>query len=436
MSKVLLVDFGEDERNYLASRSHDVELVRSGSLPESEALSGSMAAAEAVCVSLSAGPVPSDGELGPALALRLEKGGLTVLFPDGDDPERLAALSGVLRKGTLEAVGRPEGLRFSPRALFHVPFERFRPFLAKAFKLTDKPLAEGEWDARPAGGAPLEVFAKSADGFPVSALVRKGRGMVLILPSFAEHNAEIIAYLLKNKSFMESRSGGVQMPEWLDNDEYSFPEIKSLVQKKEDEIKRHEQAIAEIETMIREESKRSQEYFHNLLAAEGPDLKKAVLETFKYLGWPRVVDVEEYWKKVIRNREEDIWLLEGVDRPLEAGLKMEDIILVVVRSDKNWASDEDCILLQKYKGRRMQEFGNTRMRSVLVGNYFSASEPVLRQTPFSAVQIEEAVKDGNGLLSTWELFKAVKAEKEGRLSKEAIRAAIKTASGLLAIKPE
>ncbi|TFG55878.1 MAG: hypothetical protein E4H35_05425 [Candidatus Aminicenantes bacterium] len=71
------------------------------------------------------------------------------------------------------------------------------------------------------------------------------------------------------------------------------------------------------------------------------------------------------------------------------------------------------------------------MKTVLVGNYFSAIEAKLRDNPFSASQIEESQKDGNGLLTTYELFRAIKAEKEKRISKDAIREQIKIKTGLV-----
>jgi hypothetical protein len=79
----------------------------------------------------------------------------------------------------------------------------------------------------------------------------------------------------------------------------------------------------------------------------------------------------------------------------------------------------------------MQEFDNTKTKAVLLGNYFLAQEAAARTVPFSPLQIEEAQKDGNGLLTTYELFKAVKAEKEGRVRKEDIRGQLAGKTGLV-----
>jgi hypothetical protein len=79
----------------------------------------------------------------------------------------------------------------------------------------------------------------------------------------------------------------------------------------------------------------------------------------------------------------------------------------------------------------MQEFNNTKMKAILIGNYFSQTEAKLREVPFTEAQIGEALKDGNGLLTTYELFKAIKAEKEKKISKEEIREQMKNKAGLI-----
>jgi len=156
-----------------------------------------------------------------------------------------------------------------------------------------------------------------------------------------------------------------------------------------------------------------------------------VIRAFKYLEWLNVVDVDQYWRHVIRIKEEGIWLVDENEKSIEQLIRGSELILVTVRSSEGGAKDEDCLLLQRYKGRRMQEFDNTRMKALLLGNYHCRTEAKLRGVPFSETQIDEAVKDGNGLLSTYELFKAIKAEKEKKVTKEAIREQIKNKVGLV-----
>lgn len=79
----------------------------------------------------------------------------------------------------------------------------------------------------------------------------------------------------------------------------------------------------------------------------------------------------------------------------------------------------------------MQEFNNTKMKALLIGNYFVQVEAKFREVPFTETQISEAAKDGNGLLTSYELFKAIKAEKENRITKASIREQIVNKVGLI-----
>jgi hypothetical protein len=244
-------------------------------------------------------------------------------------------------------------------------------------------------------------------------------------------NVEVVDHILKDKLSLAAAMPEEPAVDWLDGEDYVFPELKELMLKKDEEKRRHEAALADIDRRISEMRSAGQEEFHRLLKAEGPELKSAVIHALRYLGWQKVVDVDDYWKNVIRSKEEDAWLVDNAEQNVEVSLRKESLIIVLVRGNKNWATDDECALLQKYKGRRMQEFDNTRMKAVLIGNYFSNVEAKVRDIPFSAAQIEEAQKDGNGLLTTWELFKAVKAEKEKKVGKEALRTQLKTKTGLI-----
>jgi len=73
------------------------------------------------------------------------------------------------------------------------------------------------------------------------------------------------------------------------------------------------------------------------------------------------------------------------------------------------------------------------MKAILVGNYYAKIEANLRKNPFAQVQVDETEKDGNALLTTYDLFKAIKAEKENKVRKEEVREMIKTKSGLISL---
>jgi hypothetical protein len=437
MAKVLLLDFEESQKDYLASQNYDVELRSTGRRSGKSTALDLPRDSDILFYELA--EKPEDGQDGvlagfrDEVARRVPEGLRVVCFIGGAGMGPLANVIGTVPGLDLRDDSRAESIVFNPRALFHVPFERFRPFLASAYKLLHKPAPEGVWEEAAGQEGAVEILAKSADGYPVSLLIKRGKGYLLLLPSFGSKNIEIADYILKDKLPLagEAKDSGT---EWMDQDEFLFPETKALLVRRDEENARHAAALAEIERQMGEMKAGGPEDFLRLLRAEEDDLKKAVVHALRYLGWGKVVDVDDYWKKVIRNKEEDIWLIDTQSASVEASLRKESLILVLVRGNKAWATDDECALLQKYKGRRMQEFDNTKMKAVLIGNYFSTVDPRTRKVPFSAVQIEEGTKDGNGLLTTYELFKAIKAEKEGRTTREAIRGQLRDKSGLISFE--
>jgi len=435
MAKILLLDFSEAERDRLISQKYDVEARFSGWTTGKDGSLDLPQESEIVFYQVGGAAAESRADLHAGvhegLTARVREGVRVVCFVGGGETSQLTNIVGPIEGLQIKDSARADAVVFNPRALFHVPFERFRPFIAKAYRLLPETFAEGVWEKETASNGKFEFLAMSTDGAPVAMILSKGKGHVLLLPSFGAKNVEVVDYILKDKHPL-----GAELPEepagdWLDGEDYAFPELKALIARRDEEKKRFEEVLADFDRQIKEMKAVGQEEFHRLLMGDGAILKKAVVHAFRYLGWGRVVDVDEYWRNVIRNKEEDAWLIEPGDSPVEMGIRKGELVIILVRSNKNWATDDECALLQKFKGRRMQEFDNTRMKAVLVGNYFSATEAKTRGNPFSAAQVEEAQKDGNGLITTYELFRAIKAEKENRISKEGIREQIKLKTGLI-----
>ncbi len=435
MAKVLLVDFTQADKDRLVSEKYDVDLQQTAwktglDLPLD--LGGDH---EIVFYQTGDGTMAGRPDLHAraheTVVERIRQGGRVVCFVGGGETCQLTNIIGPIDGLQVQESVRPDAVVFNPRALFHVPFERFKPFLGKAFRLLPETFGDGVWDRDSATNGRLEVLAKTADGAPAAMVVHKGQGSITLLPSFGQKNIEVAEHILKDQRPRPLPAPADAGPGWIESEDYVFPELKVLIAKRDEEKKRFELALADYDRQIQELRTGGEAEFHRLLDGEGPELKKAVLNTLRYLGWGRVVDVDQYWKNTIRDKEEDAWIIDPADLPVESGLRKGELVIVLARSDRNWAGDEECALLQKFKGRRMQEFDNTRMKAVLIGNYFSAAEAKSRPNPFSAAQIEEAQKDGNGLLTSYELFRAVKAEKENRISKDAIRDQIKRQTGLV-----
>lgn len=224
-----------------------------------------------------------------------------------------------------------------------------------------------------------------------------------------------------------------QVP-WIEKDEYMFPSVKEISDKLEEERIKYEEKMQKLLDSMNEIKEKEQIVFAKLLTAEGEELKQAVLSTLEYLGGKKVIDVRELWKDEERGPEEDIWLLKDDKKPVEDKIKKDSVILVTVKSSDEGAKDDECSSIQKYKGRRMQEFHNTDMKAILIGNYYRQVEPKLRKNPFSDDQIAEAKIDRNALLTTYELFQAIQAEKRKKINKAEIVKQLETKMGLISFE--
>jgi hypothetical protein len=432
MSKVILIDFAEKDRERLCAEGFDTELLAAGSGDSARPV----VPPDCGTIFFQMGRQVQEGRVRNSLASDIsplvEEGARVVCFVGEGDLVDLTGIIGMYPELHFRPADPSDDIVIRPKAPFSLIFDRFGPAIVRAYKLFQDPVPEASWDKVSSVNGNYEVLAKGRDGRPVSLLIRKGKGFYILLPSFGPKNAEVAGFFLKVVApLLDLRATDAPEYGWLDGGEYTFPVLKDLLARREEEGRRHEQALREIEDSLEEARATEQESFNRLLKSEGPELCQAVVQAFNYLGWGKVVDVDEYWRKVIRSKEEDIWLIEAGDASVEVSLQREPLVLVLVRGGRNWATDDDCALLQKYKGRRMQEFDNTKMKAVLVGNYFLALEAAARTSPFSPLQVEEARKDGNGLLETYELFKAVKAEKEGKVRKEDIRGQLAAKTGLI-----
>lgn len=326
-------------------------------------------------------------------------------------------------------------------------FDKFGKSITDAKKLFPDAMAAGakvdlkSWD--PGSDGEMQVLATSSDGFPISAVIRNGKGYYLFLPWFGDENIRVAEYIL-TEMYPKLEIVEPDVPEmleepeappsdnatnWLDKEDYAFPGLQELYQEKEEAQKKFELAITKIDAKIEDLKEKKQAPFQKMLVAQGEELAKAAVTALEYIGWKKVVNVNEYWKNVVRDKEEDIWLLEDDTSPIEETIKTNYVFLVNLAASTEPAKDEDCAVLQKFKGRRMQEFNNTKMKSILIGNYFYDQEAKFRKNPFSEEQISDVEKDGNGVLTTYELFKAVKAIMENKIKKEEIQKQMQVQTG-------
>ncbi len=440
MSEILLLDFEEQEYRELINKKYDAELrLTNWKSGKTDTLIPPKDCRVVFYQINQESPIPEiHSEVAAEFEHIVEDGGAVVCFLGKGSLFQLTNITGNFPNLEFEDYNHPNTVVAVSERPFDLIFDKYGKFISRARRLFPADLVKNgpvKLETEEMGfRGELQVLARTVDGSPISVIIRKGKGFYLFFPWFGIKNVEVSDLVLKEMFPLL----GLGRPsednyEWLDKEEYYFPSLLEVFKQREEEKKRHEEALRLLDEKLRNIKDKDQETFHRLLKSQGRELKQAIIAAFQSLGWERVIDVDEYWKNVIRNKEEDIWLIEQNNLPVEVNIKKEPLILVVVRSGKEWATDDECSVLQKYKGRRMQEFDNTKMKAILVGNYFSRTEAKLRKSPFTQLQIDETEKDGNALLTTYDLFKAIKAEKENRARKEDIRETLKTKSGLITL---
>ena len=441
MAKILLLDYEESEFRQLLDKKFDVELRKTNwKTGRVESLRPPQDC-RVVLYQVNLDNEASGLHTGDSAGFEkiVADGGAIICFIGACKEYHLNNVIGTIPQLKFEENNLPDKIVEIKDEPFHSLFLQFQAFISHAYELFPASNSLGkviqlEGEAPSAAGE-LLILAESLRNLPISVMLRKGKGFYLLLPWFGDKNAEVSAFLLERILPEIAPQLTIEEEEeenWLDASDYVFPELQDAINKLEEENTRHRQVIRQLEEEIGEIKSKEQEPFNKLLTAEGKDLVQAVIMALKHIDWIKVVDVNEYWKRVIRVPEEDLWLLDEDERSVETLIREAHLSLVLVRGGAAGANEEDCLLLQRFKGRRMQEFNNTKMKALLIGNYFVRVEAKFREVPFAETQISEAAKDGNGLLTTYELFKAIKAEKENKITKATIREQITTKVGLIA----
>lgn len=439
MAKILLLDFSAEDLRFLREKHYDVEAGETPWLTGKDEPLIPPLGCQIVFFQLQTDAPDNEvfADEGESFDQIIRNGGVVACFIGKCQEFHLRRIVGPVPRLKFGDDSLPQDIHEAADSPMNLIFRRFGSSLRHAFELLPLELSGGEsFDPKKPAVGPegeVHVLAVNSQRHPVALMVRRGKGFLILLPWFERKNIEAAELLLKDiLPFYAPHLFENGNHLWMESYEYYFPTLKDILRQVEEETQRYRRTISRLREQIEEIKKAEQQPFNRLLHTEGKELKEAVIHALKYLGWRSVVDVDDYWKRTIRIKEEDLWLLDNEEQAsVEACLRKNQMVLVVLRNGPGVSPDTDFLVLQKYKGRRMQEFDNTKMKALLLGNYFFQEEPRTRPNPFTSAQVEEAVNDGNGLLTTYDLFKAIKAEKENRLSKEDIRSRIMNQPGLI-----
>ena len=163
---------------------------------------------------------------------------------------------------------------------------------------------------------------------------------------------------------------------------------------------------------------------HEILTKTGDDLTNALVEYLKWLGFKNTINFDE-------QEAETKILEEDIQIELDSGL-----VIIECKGIGGTSTDSDCSQISKIKHRRCRERNSFDVFALYVVNHQRYLPPLNRQNPpFSKNQIQDAINDERGLLSTWQLFNLYFEIENGILTKKEAQEEI-LKFGLVEFKPK
>lgn len=261
------------------------------------------------------------------------------------------------------------------------------------------------------------VLATNNFDVPVALKCKLKNGFFILLPQTTKKTEAIrllldeILPLLTPDIFPER-----QVFSWLNKKEYRFESESKLENEKTKLKKEYRKKYDEVDTKIQ---KLNQELkpFKQLIVADDENfededkLSACVKYTLNYLEFKKVIDMDEIAEKEGKQKEEDFHVID-------------DSFYAIVEckgTSKSAIPDEYYGDLIKYLNRRKTDLSNSSLSGILIVNHHRYKEPMMRTETFKPETINDAKRDGVGLLSTFNLYKAIRLEKKGKITKSQIR---------------
>lgn len=194
---------------------------------------------------------------------------------------------------------------------------------------------------------------------------------------------------------------------WLNQERYFVPNHLALIQEKEYLQVQFNKSLESLNAQI-ELNNVKYDFLHELLIATGDKLVVAVKMLLESIGFSNVKDMDEI---ATRLKEEDLQV------ELDNGL-----IVIEVKGIGGMPKDSDCQQVSKIKYRRSKERGTFDVQALTIFNHQRFTEPSVRKNPpFTDSQIQDAINDERGLVTTWQLFNAFLMIENGMMTKEHVR---------------
>ncbi len=225
----------------------------------------------------------------------------------------------------------------------------------------------------------------------------------------------IVLPSLKPKLFPYSSSFN-----WKEEESYWLPNYGKLLIKKQSITNIYKKKLIQVDKEI-DDNANEYKFLHDIISETGNKLVDVVQYYLRWLGFENVIKVDDKKDKI---KEEDL------------RVELDDGILVIeVKGIGGTSKDNECNQIDKIVHRRERERNKFDVKGLYIVNHQRYLPPLERiNPPFNKQQIEDAVHDKRGLISTWELFKLYLNISNGIITKEdAIKSL--TNHGLIQFKP-
>lgn len=234
--------------------------------------------------------------------------------------------------------------------------------------------------------------------------------------SFIFEFLESIAPSLQPKLFPFSNEH-----KWINNEDYFLPNYQNLLQEKK---LLKEQYLKAIKKKDKEISNNNDQFnfLHKILTETSDELVSAVIKFLEWLGFEKVVDMDSESDSI---KEEDIQIEN--DRGL---------LVIEVKGIGGTSKDSECSQISKIKYRRARERNKFDVYGLYIVNHQRHIPAKERENPpFTPQQIQDALNDERGLLTTWQLFRLYHTISNNVITKSEARDLFYS-YGLISFKPD
>ena len=255
----------------------------------------------------------------------------------------------------------------------------------------------------------------------VSFICWSDKNIVLALPQ-TEQKQELLIELLEDyfpsiapEFFPESTKFL-----WLSDQKYALPNTDAFEERKQVAQSEYEAKVKRIDEEIQENNKQFG-YLHDLLKETDDHLVKAVIAWFEWLGFKNVIDVDQEKG----TKQEDINIIED-----------DYVIIAEVKGIGGTSTDSECSQINKHRRRHEKENRGKEIHPIYIVNHQRFISPELRSNPpFTKDQIDYAVNDERGLVTTYQLFTWYKLVSDGLFSKGEISEVLRQLGSIPLIPP-